>query len=81
MMNFNDKSPNWKEKIDMYLDNALSPEDQQEVQHFVSQDPNIQSVVENEKNFRDFVKNNLSSPSLSSDFVEDLKKKIRVIQP
>jgi len=69
----------FRRKVDMMLDNALSHEDEKEIMNHVRANPEYGRFLENEKNFRHFVKENVVRPKVSSDFIESIRQKVRII--
>lgn len=69
---------NFRKQVDLYLDRALNSEDEQQLLDKVSHDPNCGRMLNSEKNFRDFIKNNVKRPQVSHDFIQAIKNKIRV---
>lgn len=66
-----------RRKIDLYLDNALDPADHEVIREFVNTNPEYQKLFHTENTFRQFVKNNIARPSVSPDFVNQLKHNLQ----
>jgi hypothetical protein len=69
---------NFRKQVDLYLDRALNAEDERQLLDRVNHDPNYGRVLSSEKNFRDFIKNNVKRPQVSHDFIQSIKDKVRV---
>ena len=67
-----------RQRINLYFDNALSPEDQQDLLHKVECDNKCSKLFTKEKNFRDYIKNNVKRSSVSPDLIQSIKERIRV---
>lgn len=65
--------------INLYFDNALNNEDQQDLLQRVNQDSRCSKIFNQEKSIRDFIKNNVTRPKVSPDFIENIKNNIRVV--
>ncbi|MBY5959899.1 zf-HC2 domain-containing protein [Membranicola marinus] len=65
-----------QEQISLYLDNALDPDQKQEFQHQIQEDPALSKAVEKEKHFRSLIRNKLDRPKLEPDFVQFIKNNI-----
>lgn len=76
MGNF-DNYQDFREKIDMYLDRALSREDENAVVQRISQDPAAGRIYYTEKSFRDFLKKNIHRSNVSPNLIQTIKDKIR----
>ena len=66
----------FRQKVDLYLDKALNPEDEKELLNQVNHDPNCDRVLSKEKNFRNFIRNNVRRSQASPDFIQAIKNKI-----
>ncbi|MBK8515069.1 MAG: hypothetical protein IPL55_01880 [Saprospiraceae bacterium] len=65
-----------RQQINLYLDNELPIEDEKSLIHRVESDPRCTKIFNKEKDFRDFVRNNVKRPSVTPDFIQDLKRRI-----
>lgn len=72
-----DTSKSLKKQINLFLDNELPSEDHQQLMTRMESDPRCTKIYNTEKNFRDFVKNNVKRPSVTQDFIQNLKERIR----
>ena len=68
----------FRQKIDMYLDNALSHADEKDFVAQINDDPACSRLYASEKNFRDMIKNNIRRPNVSPNLIQTIKEKIRV---
>ncbi len=76
MGNF-DNYQDFREKIDMYLDHALSREDESAMMQRINQDPAAGRIYYTEKSFRDFLKKNIHRSTVSPNLIQTIKDKIR----
>ena len=67
------------QRVSLYFDNALSEEDQRDLMNLVNNDPRCSKVFNKEKSFREFIKTNVKRPQVSSDFIQAIRDKIRVV--
>ena len=66
-------------QVNLYFDNALEENEKQELLSRVNQDPRCNKIFKKEKSFREFIKNNVTRPSVSSDLIQTIKDRIRII--
>jgi len=66
-------------QVNLYFDNALEENEKKELLSKVDQDPRCNKIFNKEKTFREFIKNNVTRPSVSSDFIQSIKDRIRII--
>jgi hypothetical protein len=76
MGNFNE-SLTLRRKISMFLDNELPKEMHNQVANTVESDAVAGRILRKEKDFREFVKNNVKRPDVSPQLVENIKNKLR----
>jgi hypothetical protein len=67
-----------RQQINLLLDNELPKEDQQNLIIRMESDPRCNKIFNREKDFRDFVKNNVRRPSVTPDFIQNIKDRIRL---
>jgi len=67
-----------RQQINLLLDNELPNEDQQNLIDRMESDPRCNKIFNREKDFRDFVKNNVRRPSVTPDFIQNIKDRIRL---
>ncbi|TVR83272.1 MAG: hypothetical protein EA409_03165 [Saprospirales bacterium] len=70
---------NFHQKVNMYLDNEMSTEAANSFLREASKDPGYHRVLQKEKSFRNFIKNNVHRPNVTPDFIQSIKDKIRVV--
>jgi len=69
----------FRQKVDLMLDNALSKDAEAEVMKRVATDPEFYKMYETEKYFRDFVRSHVVRPKVTKEFIESIKEKIRIV--
>lgn len=69
----------FKQRVDLYFDNALAKDDQERFLTEVSDDPHFHNVFNKEKTFRDFIKTNVRRSSVSPDLIQSIKDRVRQI--
>ncbi len=77
MRNQNDNS-DLRQKINLYLDNALGAKEQEDLFDKVNSDPRFAQMFKDERNSRDYIKNNLRKESVSPDLIQSIRDNIRV---
>lgn len=65
----------FSQQVNLYLDNRLNDDSSESLLNAVNEDQECKQVFNNEKNFRDFVRNNAKRPSASSDLINAIKNK------
>ncbi|MBK8347779.1 MAG: hypothetical protein IPL08_09145 [Saprospiraceae bacterium] len=65
-----------RQQINLFLDNELPQEDTQHLIQVMENDPRSSRIFNKEKDFRDFVKSNVRRPSVTPDFIQNLKDRI-----
>lgn len=65
-----------RKQINLYFDNELCGEDCQNLLSKVEADPRCNSIFNKEKSFRDYVRNNIKRPSVSTNLIQAIKNKI-----
>ncbi|MBT8232166.1 MAG: hypothetical protein HKO66_15900 [Saprospiraceae bacterium] len=66
-------------RVSLFFDNALADKERQELLQQVNLDPRCSKIFNKEKNFREFIKNNVTRPTVSTDLIQNIKNKIRFI--
>ena len=69
---------NFRKQVDLYLDRALNSEDEKELLDRVNHDPSCGKLFSKEKNFRNFIKNNVKRSEATPDFIQAIKNKIKI---
>jgi hypothetical protein len=65
-----------RKRIALYFDNELCQSEKSTLLEQVNQDPACCTMFEKEKTFREFIKNNISRPQVSSELIFNLKSKL-----
>ncbi len=68
-----------KQRIGLYFDNELNPQDQDDLLSLVQNDARCSKMFNKEKNFRDFIKNNVKRPSVSPDMIQSIRDRIKIV--
>jgi hypothetical protein len=76
MGNFN-KSWSLRRKISLFLDNELPKDIRQEFEQSIESDLTVGRIINKEKDFKEYIKNNIRRPEVSPQLVESIKSKIR----
>jgi len=71
-------STDLRQQINLFFDNALSPEDSKDLLHKVECDQKCCKLFTKEKNFRDYIKSNVKRSSVSPDLIKSIKDRIKV---
>lgn len=64
-------------KVNMYLDNELSKEEEVRLLREIQSNPSYMQVLSQERSFREFVKSKLTRRKVSPALVQSIKDKIR----
>ena len=67
-----------RQQINLFLDNELPKEEEVNLIQYMENDPRSNKIYIKEKDFREFVKNNVRRPSVTPDFVQNLKERIKL---
>lgn len=65
-----------KKQINLFFDNELDSENKEQLLNKIDNDPKCQSMFKKERNFRDYIKNNIKRPSVSTDLIQTIKTKL-----
>jgi hypothetical protein len=65
-----------RKQISMYFDNELCNEDKNQLLSKIDADPKCSSLFKKEQVFREYIKNNILRPSVSSELIRNIKSKI-----
>ncbi len=68
----------FRKKIDMMLDKALTKEAEEEVMKSVEDNPEYERLLKNERNFREFVRGSVIRPKVTPEFIQSIKDKVRI---
>lgn len=72
--NFNDI----QKSINLYLDRALNEDDQQRMLEELRKNPDFPQMINKERNFRTFLKNNVKRQSVSTDLIQTIINQIKL---
>jgi hypothetical protein len=64
-------------RVNMFLDKALSQEDERSFLKEVKQNPTYHEVLNTEQSFRDLIRNSVDRRRASPDLIQSIKDKIR----
>jgi len=67
-----------RQRISLYFDNELDQKDQDDLLQEVNNNPTSSRIFEKEKNFRNFIKDNVKRPAVSPDLVQNIRNKVRI---
>jgi len=67
-----------QKNISLYLDRALTEEDQQKMMEEFRKNPDFPQMINNERNFRTFLKNNVKRYSASTDLIQSIISQIKL---
>ena len=65
--------------INLYFDNALTTDAQQNILNKVDSDSTCHKIFNQEKNIREFIKNNVTRPDVSPDFIQNIMNNIKIV--
>ncbi len=68
-----------RESINLYFDNALTTDAKQNLLNKVDSDSTCHKIFNQEKNIRDFIRNNVTRPAVSPDLIQNIKNNIKVV--
>jgi hypothetical protein len=77
MENANDFN-DFQKSIHLYLDRAMTEEDQQKMMEQVKKNPDFPHMINRERNFRTFLKNNVRRQSVSTDLIQSIINQIKM---
>ena len=66
----------YRQKVDLFLDNALNSEESQDVLEKSKIDPSYKAVFEKEKNFRQFIKQNVKRTTCSENLIQNILNQV-----
>lgn len=66
-----------RQKVNMYLDKELSPKDETELLSKADTDPTLGRQINQEKEFRDYIKTAINRPSVSPDLIKSIRDNIK----
>jgi hypothetical protein len=74
----NSKHNEIQNRVSLYFDNALADSEKQELLSQVDCDPKCSKIFQKEQNYRNFIKNNITRPTVSSDLIKSIKDSINI---
>lgn len=80
-MNNYQNSQDFLQRMNLLLDNELTPEMEREMLEEIKTNPNYRSLLSQEKSFREFVKSRIHRKTVSPSLVRSIKDKIRSSRP
>lgn len=66
----------FSQQVNLYLDDRLNDESKESLMQIVSEDQECSQLFNKEKNFRDFVKNNVKRSSVPNQLIDDIRSKL-----
>ena len=67
-----------QKKINLYLDQALNDEDQLKMMEQVNANPDYPHMINQERNFRTFLKNKVQRSHVSSELIQTIINKVKL---
>jgi hypothetical protein len=67
-----------QKKINLYLDQALNDEDQLKMMEQVKANPDYPQMINQERNFRTFLKNKVHRSPVSSELIQKIINKVKL---
>jgi hypothetical protein len=67
-----------QKSINLYLDRALNEDDQQRMMEELKKNPDYPQMINKERNFRTFLKNNVKRHSVSTDLIQSIINQIKL---
>lgn len=65
-------------RVSLFFDNALCETDKKELLHQVEIDPKCSKIFKKEESCRNFIKNNITRPKVTPDFINTIKNSINI---
>lgn len=69
---------NASHQVGLYLDKALSQEDQRSFLQEIKHNPSFSEMLQKEQNIRAIIKNGVCRKKVSPDLIQSIKDKIRI---
>ena len=67
-----------QKNINLYLDRAMNDEDQKIMLDQMKRNPDFPQMINKERNFRTFLKNNVKRYSVSTDLIQSIINQIKM---
>lgn len=77
-MRSQDQLEDFRQKVDLYLDNALNSEESLEVVNDAKSDPQLGRVFETESNFRNMLKSKIKRSTCSENLINSIKNRVKI---
>ncbi len=65
-------------RVSLFFDNALGESEKQELLLQVEKDPKCSKIFHKEQTCRNFIKNNITRPPVTVDFINSIKNSINI---
>lgn len=65
-------------RISLFFDNALPESEKKELLNQVDCDPKCSKIFQKEQTYRNFIKNNITRPTVSTDLIQSIKNSINI---
>jgi len=65
-------------RVSLFFDNALAEKERKALLNQVDCDPKCSKIFHKEQNYRNFIKNNIARPSVSTDLIQSIKDSINI---
>lgn len=76
-MKQNDYLDHFSHQVNLYLDNELSKEDEQNLLQRAGSDPNCNGLLSKEASFRDLIRYNVKRSIASVELIDNIKSNIK----
>lgn len=73
-----DQLENFRQKVDLYLDNALTSEESLQVINDAKSDEQLQRVFNSESNFRNLLKSKIKRSTCSDSLIKNIKNRVKI---
>ncbi|MDA9773442.1 hypothetical protein N9B82_00680 [Saprospiraceae bacterium] len=77
-MRSQDQLEDFRQKVDLYLDNALNTEEGLQVVNDAKSDPQLGRVFESESNFRNMLKKKIKRSTCSENLINSIKSRVKI---
>lgn len=77
-MRTSEQLDNFRQKVDLYFDNALTSEESLQVVNQAKSDPQLGRVFESEGNFRTLLKSKVKRSTCSENLINNIKSRIKL---
>ena len=73
-----DQLENFRSKVDLYLDNALTQEESLQLVNDAKSNPQYARVLQSESNFRNLLKSKVKRSTCSENLINNIKNRIKL---